>query len=70
VAPDRSTAAFGFGALATVRMNLTPALALHVEGGPVSLVYERAIFRAGVAEGTETATPLTFFVAAGVVDQF
>lgn len=65
--PDRQTIAAAFGGLFTVERHLFNGLALHVEGGPLSLIHERQLVVDDVPAGSEIATPLTWWAALGVV---
>jgi hypothetical protein len=60
-APDRSSWAFGFGGLFAIEADITPALLVRLEGGPVSQVYKRGVTRGGAIVGEEIATPLTWW---------
>ncbi len=66
-ADDRSTASVAFGALLSAERHLTGGLALRLEGGPLSTVFEQHATEDGVTTETELATPVTWWAAAGVV---
>jgi len=66
-APDRTAFLAGVGALFSVEIDLTPAIALHVEGGPITQVYRRAVVEAGAAVDSELTSPLTGWLAAGII---
>jgi hypothetical protein len=65
-APDRSSFAFGFGGLFAIEADITPAMLIRLEGGPVSQVYKRGVIRGGELIGNEIATPLTWWAGLGM----
>jgi len=65
-APDRSSWSFGFGGLVSTELELSPALAVVCEGGPMTQVFRRALTDAGSVTGQETDSPLTWWAAAGL----
>lgn len=67
VSPDRQALGASFGGILSVERHLGAGLALRLEGGPVTGLFERAVFKNGVEDGSELATPLTWWGAGGLV---
>jgi hypothetical protein len=67
LAPTRTALGSSFGGLLALEKPLHGGLALHVEGGPVTLVYEQSVVEEGRVTGVELRTPFTYWAAAGVV---
>ncbi|MCA9538257.1 MAG: caspase family protein [Myxococcales bacterium] len=63
---DRRYASFGMGGLFSVERILSDGLALRVEGGPMSVLYEQATTELGAESGSELASPLVWWAAAGL----
>jgi len=66
-APARRAFGFSYGALLGIETTLWTGLALRLEGGPTSSVFEQAVVDGGEAVGQELRTPLTWSANAGVV---
>jgi hypothetical protein len=66
-APDRASWGAMFGGLLAAERHIGNGFAVRLEGGPVPGVFPREATRPDGQVGTELATPLTFFVSAGVV---
>ena len=67
VSPDRQALGASFGGILSVERHLGAGLALRLEGGPVTGLFQRAVFKNGVEDGSELATPLTWWGAGGLV---
>ncbi len=66
--PDRQAWGAGVGGILLVERHLLGGLALRLEGGPVSGLFERAVVRNGEATNDrELATPLTWWGTGGIV---
>ncbi|HYO66880.1 MAG TPA: caspase family protein [Archangium sp.] len=65
---NRQALGAAFGGILSVERHLGAGLALRLEGGPVTGLFQRAVMKNGVvAEGRELATPLTWWGAGGLV---
>jgi len=65
-APDRSSWSLGIGGLLVFEREIVSSLVFHLEGGPVTQIINQAIISDGIVVGEETATPLTWWAAAGL----
>lgn len=63
---DRSWASFAMAGLFSVERSLFDGVALRVEAGPMSTLFEQATTELGAETGVELATPLTWWGAAGL----
>jgi hypothetical protein len=66
VAPARNGWGLGFGGLFTVERELWSGLALQLEGGPLTQLLRRSVTRVGAESGSTLASPLVFWLAAGL----
>ncbi|WP_163996579.1 caspase family protein [Pyxidicoccus caerfyrddinensis] len=64
---DRRSWGAGFGGILLVERHLGAGMALRLEGGPVTGLYQRAVMQGGVEVGHELVTPLTWWGSGGVV---
>ncbi len=64
--PTRTGYGASLGGLFSLERHLGAGLALRLEGGPVVGVFERGVTVGGAQTDTEQATPLTWWLAAGV----
>ncbi len=62
----RSTLGAGFGALLALERHLPAGLALRLEGGPFSAVFEASEVKEGVRGDEVIETPLTWWLAGGL----
>jgi len=67
VSPDRQALGAAFGGILSVERHLGAGLALRLEGGPVTGLFQRAVVSNGVEVRPELATPLTWWGAGGLV---
>jgi hypothetical protein len=67
VSPDRQAWGAGVGGILLVERHLGGGVALRLEGGPVSGLFERAVVERGEQTGRELATPLTWWGTGGLV---
>ncbi len=70
LARPRTGVGFGFGGLLGLERDLTDALTLRVEGGPMTQVFSRIVTSQGAAKTTTLATPITWWVHAGLAYRF
>ena len=67
VSPDRHALGAAFGGILSVERYLGAGLALRLEGGPVTGLFQRAVMKNGLEANPELATPLTWWGAGGLV---
>ncbi|OJT16844.1 hypothetical protein BO221_47950 [Archangium sp. Cb G35] len=67
VSPDRQSLGAAFGGILSVERHLGAGLALRLEGGPVTGLFQRAVMKNGVEANPELASPLTWWGAGGLV---
>jgi hypothetical protein len=65
--PDRQAWGAGFGGILLVERHLGGGVALRLEGGPVSGLFERAVVKGGEEINRELVTPLTWWGSGGIV---
>lgn len=63
---DRTWASFAMAGLFSLERSLFDGLALRIEAGPMSTLFEQATTELGAETGSELVTPLTWWGAAGV----
>jgi len=66
-APTRDALGGGFGGLISIERHLVGGLALHVEGGPMTLVFREAQVREFAVQGDSLASPFTWWAAGGLI---
>ncbi|HEX8438550.1 caspase family protein [Archangium sp.] len=64
---DRRGWGAGYGGILLVEKHLGAGLALRLEGGPVSGLFQRAVTQGGVEVNHELVTPLTWWGSGGIV---
>jgi len=67
VAPARNSLGGGFGGVLSLERHLRQGFALHLEGGPITLLMRRAEVTGGTEVGQSFTTPFTWWLAGGVV---
>lgn len=66
LARPRTGVGFGFGGMLGLERDLTDALTLRIEGGPMTQVFSRIVTSQGAARGSTLASPITWWVHAGL----
>jgi hypothetical protein len=66
-APAREGASFGFAGLFSAERGLWRGMGVRVEGGPLALLFPRAVVADGTQVGREVASALTWWASAGLV---
>ena len=67
LAPDRRAWGAGFGGILLVERQLGAAMALRLEGGPVSGLFPHAVVEVGKRWAAKSVTPLTWWGEGGIV---
>jgi hypothetical protein len=65
--PARDGAGGAFGGILSVERHLWDGLAVHLEGGPVTLLLEQSKVQGGAEVGQSLFTPFTWWAAGGLV---
>jgi hypothetical protein len=66
-APPRLGGSFGFAGLFSAERTLYRGVGVRLEGGPLALLFPRAVIADGAQVGREVASALTWWASAGLV---